>query len=126
MYLDNCIAAIGVVAPAVSLEAVLIIFAVEDSTGTVPSLAEFLQSQIDDNFCQAQVLSVGKANFTYDIDRHGLLVRRSRLDGPLKRLVLVAFLQHRLNLKHSPVTTGHPGTRRMYDTMRQALYGPHI
>lgn len=109
-----------------SLNAVLTIHAVDDSPATSLSPVVFLHAQKEDHICQKYAISVGKTNSDFYSDRPRFLVRCSKVDSSLQRLVAVALHQCMLTLKHSPVPASPPGARGMYDTMRQDLYWPHI
>lgn len=106
------------VSPAAFLESVLTILEVNDSPATAPSITEFLQSNKDYQLCQSQSIPVRKANSAYDVDPHGFLVRRSTVDGALRRFAPVLLRECMLTLSHSLETAGHPGARQKHATLR--------
>jgi hypothetical protein len=54
--------------------------------------------------------------------RKELLYRVSDQDGNLKIVVPASFRERLLKLSHYPVTSGHPGSRKMYSTLSQKYY----
>ena len=90
------------------------------------SLEELAREQKNDRYCRSVAELVGKPQSQYDVDRRGLLVRQSRIDGALQKLVPVSLRARVLHLAHHPLTAGHPGARRMYDTLRTQFYWPHM
>ena len=88
------------------------------------TLQEMVAEQASDAFCQAKAATVGHSASDFFYDRHGVLVRRSTLDGALQAVVPSSLRPRVLNMAHYPKLAGHPGTRRMYDTMRRSFYWP--
>jgi Integrase zinc binding domain len=62
----------------------------------------------------------------FDVDDHGLLVRRAHLDGS-RQIVIPAVLRSRLlHLEHFPKVAGHPGMTRMFRSMRKRFFWKHM
>ena len=90
------------------------------------TVEELAQEQKADRYCQSIAELVGKPQSQFDVDRRGLLVRKSRIDGALQKLVPTSLRARVLRLAHYPLIAGHPGARRMYDTLRAQFYWPHM
>lgn len=91
---------------------------------TVPSTAEFLAGQASDSACRQISSNVSTPGLDYTYDRKRFLVRRSRINGSLQKVVLVDLGQNPLWLSYYPPLAGHPGARRMYDTLHLNYYYP--
>ena len=89
------------------------------------SFEEFIREQAEDAFCCFAAETVGMPNSEIDIDRYGFLVRKSPLDGTLKRVVPTRLRPRLLYLAHHRRLAGHPGATRMYYTLRIECYWPH-
>ena len=87
---------------------------------------EFMAAQSNDAFCKTQAGTVGQPGSQYDYDRHGFLVRKSRFDGALQRVVPHSLRARVLYSAHYPRLAGHPGGTRMYMTLRRDFYWPHM
>lgn len=72
--------------------------------------------------CQAAASSVGHPLSASSYDRYGFLVRHSKVNGSTQRFVRLRLRRRILYLAHSPLLAGHPGSRRMYQTMRHDFY----
>ena len=53
-------------------------------------------------------------------------MRISPIDGAIQRLVPENLRQRILKMAHYPRLAGHPGSRRMYDTLRRDFYWPNM
>ena len=108
-----------------------------DDDGTQPRVAdtplpitraEVLEAQKSDDFCQT-VLSRQSArkDSKFFEDGGGLLRRKNPHHPDYPQIVLPASLRPRLlSLAHYHKLSGHPGQTRMYYTMRQRFYWPHM
>ena len=90
------------------------------------TLDALIRAQKTDTFCKRIADTVDTPGSAFNYDRDGVLVRRSALDGSVQRVIPVAFRTHVLQLMHAIPLAGHPGARRMYDTMRCEFYWPHM
>ena len=87
---------------------------------------DLIREQRTDPYCRAMMEEVGKSGTQLEFNQHGLLCRYAPLDGSIQIVVpaslraRVSFLSHYLRLQ------GHPGTSKMYETMRRLYYWPHM
>lgn len=98
----------------------------EEKQSSLPTAEEFLRFQASYNYCQESIRTVGIPNskFTYDLIVY--LVLNSLLCGSLQCVVPVALQPMILALGHYSVTSGHPGCRSVYDTLRQYFFWSHM
>ena len=91
--------------------------------------AEILDAQRNDDFCQT-VLSrqdPRKDAAFFEDPEDGLLKRRHPADKTLIQIVVPSALRPRLcTLAHHAVLAGHPGQNRMFYTLRETYYWPHM
>ena len=93
------------------------------------SIDEMLSEQAADEYCQWARREMdrdtqGKSPFA--ISQHGVLTRRSTLDGNLQIIVPASLRQRLLEIAHCAPTSGHPGRAKLYQTMRRAFYWPSM
>lgn len=93
---------------------------------SVPTPMEFVAAQKEERLCPQSLQTVRKPGCMFDVYRHGWLVRNSEMDEALKKLVPQALRHQIISLKHGTITAEHPGSRRMYETMRHEFYWPHM
>ena len=101
----------------------------ENDSDGLPSMItdeEFIKQQAEDEYCKEAAKSVGLPGSAFSIDKHGFLVRIAPLDGAVQKVVPASLKDRILKLGHFPPLSGHPGQRRMYDTMRRSLYWQHM
>lgn len=91
-----------------------------------PSIANILCGQKRDSFCQGLIKGADEYGSPYFLVEHRLLSKRFRLDGATPHALPATFRPVILCHAHNPVLVGHPGERRMYDTMRPLFYRPHM
>ena len=65
-------------------------------------------------------------NSQFVIDHHGIICRRSNLDGALQRVVPLSLRERVLYLSHYQLLAGHPGGYKMYATLRREYYWPFM
>jgi transposase InsO family protein len=82
---------------------------------------EIIREQGQDLECQEYAALAG-AESLFDFDDQGLLVRKAPLDG-VRQIVVPAVLRPRLlHLEHFPKVAGHPGTTRMFRSLRRRFF----
>ena len=87
---------------------------------------DLIREQKTDPYCKAMMGEVGKSGTQFEVNQYGLLCRRAPLDGSIQ-IVVPASLRARISfLSHYPRLQGHPGTSKMYETMRRLYYWPHM
>lgn len=86
---------------------------------------EILREQQEDAMCQDIVDSLDDGrNTPFKLNEDGVLIRTAT---PFQQIVIPESLRARvLNMMHTQVTSGHPGERRMYQTMRKIYYWPSM
>ena len=90
------------------------------------SVEELIREQAADAYCQSLLTEVTTDNSQFVIDHHGLICRRSNLDGALQRVVPVSLRERVLYLSHYQLLAGHPGGYKMYATLRREYYWPFM
>jgi Integrase zinc binding domain len=86
---------------------------------------ELIWEQARDTECKAFAAFAGLDSI-FNFNADGLLVRIAPLDKA-KQIVVLASLRPRiLHLEHSPQTAGHPGSTRMFRSMRRKFFWPNI
>ncbi|CAN8069116.1 unnamed protein product [Agarophyton chilense] len=88
------------------------------------SMEKLLQAQVEDESCKETAQFVRTPGSLVDYERFGLLCRRSPLDGALQRVIPTSLRAPFLYLAHFPRLGGHPGGRRVYQTLRKFFYWP--
>ena len=93
------------------------------------SIDEMLSEQAADEYCQWARREMdrdtqGKSPFA--INQHGVLTRKSTLDGSLQIVVPSSLRQRLLEIAHCAPTSGHPGRAKLYQTMRRVFYWPSM
>ncbi|CAN8067637.1 unnamed protein product [Agarophyton chilense] len=100
---------------------------VEEETNVRPvTLEELIQEQAEDEYCKSVRKDVGNGITLFDINRYGVLIRHSPLDGALQKVVPRSLVPCVLYLSHYPRLEGHPGGTRMYNTLRRDFYWPQM
>ncbi|CAN8075930.1 unnamed protein product [Agarophyton chilense] len=99
----------------------------QEETNVMPvTREEFLREQAQDAYCRTLADQIGFKGSPFDVDHNGYIVRRSTLDGSLQKVVPKALRPRFLYLAHYPRLSGHLGATRMYYTLRQQFYWPHM
>ena len=94
---------------------------------------EIILGQAEDAFCKERLKELdvlsppdpkwsGQAFFSGE--RNGLLCRHSVYGRKTQVVIPEALKQRLLRYQHQSVLAGHPGSRRMYDTLRRYVYWP--
>ena len=85
------------------------------------SREEILIEQQSDGFCKTIRENINRGMKTvFDDDQDGLLIRDT---GERKQIVLPKALHQRaMMLAHKPVCSAHPGSRKMYTTLRNTYF----
>lgn len=78
--------------------------------------------QAQDTFCKTATLQVGCQRSALHLDHYGFLIRKSIVDKATLVGVLELLRKRMLYLSPHPLIAGHPGQRRVYDTLRQNYY----
>ena len=82
----------------------------------------FLREQRRDDNCNSLAITIDDPASKFEYDDNGFLIRISSLDTTQQIVVPSSLRQRVMHLAHNPVLQGHPGTTRMYDTLRQQFY----
>ena len=93
------------------------------------SIDEMLSEQASDEYCQWARREMDRdtqGRSPFSINQHGVLTRRSRLDGSLQIVVPSSLRKRLLEIAHCAPTAGHPGRAKLYQTMRRAFYWPSM
>lgn len=96
------------------------------TNATSPILAEFITAHSADEFCQNFARRLDQAGTEFTLEKEGVLVRCTPIDGALQKPVPQSLRHCLLNLSHDPSISGHPGQRCMYDTMRKDYFRPNM
>ena len=89
--------------------------------------ARLVAAQAEDAFCKGQREALDRGvNLPFQVDEKGILCRRAPLDGSVQVVIPAALRQEILRREHEPVHAGHPGSTRMYNTMRRKYYWPSM
>lgn len=91
-------------------------------TPATPTAAELIREQEKGTHCRAIRSQVGQPNTDFHIDRHGLLVRRSTIDGVVQIIVLTPLRQRVLILAHYPPVARHSEQHQLNDKLRRKLF----
>lgn len=86
---------------------------------------EFVPEHANDPYCMKMASTLGKPVFIYLYGMNGVLIRQSRTDGPVKKIVHRSLRAQILYLANYPALSGHPVERRLYDTVRGKYYWSH-
>ena len=108
-----------------------------DEDGTQPRIAdtplpvtraEVIDAQRTDDFCQTVLARQSETKDSKFFEDEGGILRRKNPHYPeYPQIVVPASLRPRiLSLAHYHKLAGHPGQSRMYYTMRQRFYWPHM
>ena len=88
---------------------------------------ETLAEQAKDEYCiwaRSQIAHGTQTQFV--LDQHGVLTRRSALDGSLQMVVPESLRKRLMDVAHSAPTSAHPGRSKMYQTLRRHFYWPSM
>lgn len=91
--------------------------------GKLPTIETVTLEQTKDEFHRKAKTQVGTSTSEFQITQNRLLVRASKIDGCLQKLVSVSLGER--NENHNPAVFGNASERRWYDTMRMELFLPH-
>ena len=98
-----------------------------DQMGLPISVDEMLSEQSCDEYCQwARRQMDLSTDSPFAIDQHGVLIRRSPLDGTLQVVVPATLRERLLSIAHNPPISAHPGRSKMYQTLRRDFYWPSM
>jgi RNase H-like domain found in reverse transcriptase/Integrase zinc binding domain/Integrase core domain len=96
---------------------------------TAPTLKEISRAQQEESECRKwnDSAKLKDSKFVL-VSKNGvkLLYRKSDIDGHLRLCIPQAFRKTILNLAHYPVTAGHPGGRKMFNTLSRDYYWPGL
>ena len=88
---------------------------------------ELIAAQQEDRYCQSvrERMDQGQSE-RFQEDSRGLIVRISPLDD-IRQIVAPKTLRPKiLHMSHYPTLAGHPGGRRMFETIRRTFYWPSM
>ena len=77
------------------------------------SIDEFAAEQRKDKLCRYLAIFAGTPKAEFNFNSQGLLVRTSRIDGAIQKVVPASLREGIINLSHSPISQGHPGESRL-------------
>jgi transposase InsO family protein len=86
---------------------------------------EIRQAQTTDPDCQRFLTATARAGL-YDLNEEGLLIRTAPSDGARQIVVPRSLVSRLLYLEHYPPVVAHPGSHRMFRTMRRSFFWPHM
>jgi Integrase zinc binding domain len=81
--------------------------------------------QAVDPVCNKLLLSAYKS-LLYDLNELGILEHKSPFDGSQQIVVPQSLVSRILYLEHYPTAAGHPGSHRMFQTIRKTFFWPRI
>jgi hypothetical protein len=96
----------------------------ERNVDTVSS-DELQTAQAADETCQRLLLQTSKTPM-YELNKDGLLVRVSPVDGSQQVVVPQNLVSRILYMEHYLQSAGHPGAHRMFQTIRRTFFWPRI
>ncbi|CAN8070204.1 unnamed protein product [Agarophyton chilense] len=102
------------------------ILAIEETNVMPVTREEFLREKAQDAYCRTLADQIRFKGSLLDVDHIGYIMRRSTLDGSLQKVVPKALHTRVLYLAHYSQLSGHPGATRMYYTLKQQFYWPHM
>jgi transposase InsO family protein len=86
---------------------------------------EIRAAQSSDPTCQ-QILAQATRTGLYDLNEEGVLVRIAPSDGSRQVVVPRSLVVRLLFLEHYPPAAGHPGSHRMFQTIRRSFFWPQM
>lgn len=90
----------------------------------VPTLEKLIARQAGDAYCREATTQVGKSSSELHGSQNGLLVRTTRINGCLSKVVRVLLRERILHaVTYSPIAD-HPIERGMFDTMQKYFFWP--
>lgn len=92
----------------------------------IPTPSKLLTVQSIDSDCRAVFASEGKPNTQFAVDSNGVLVRAFVLHDTSQGLVPASLRACYLHFCSCSLSSGHPGERCMYASMKKQLYLPHM
>lgn len=98
----------------------------EVSFETPPTEDNFLKEQSQDAYGKTATLQLGSKESEFYLDNRGLLIRKSNADETADIGVPESLRRLFMYLSHRPSISGQQRQRRMYVTLRQTHYWPHI
>lgn len=85
-----------------------------------PTIQAFVASQRPNAHSWYLSKKAGFADSSFLFDGFGILSGRARFDGAIPKFVPVSLRAEVPKQEQHSTISGHPGTRRMYDAMRQS------
>lgn len=92
----------------------------------IPSIAVLVEAQKANSLRAWSAPAAGSPQTNLYIDRNGMLGRKQSIDACLQNFVPTRLRRAVLFNNHNPVPTGHPGSRRMNETMRRTYYWSNL
>lgn len=87
---------------------------------------DILKEQRRDHYCRTMMSDVGKSGTQFEVNRYGLLCRRTSVDRSIPIVIPSSLGARLLFLSHYPQTQGHLGTGWMYVTMPRQYFWPYM
>lgn len=75
-----------------------------------------------DTFCRSATSLVWQRNYEFTLNKEGLLVCMAHIDGTVLVVRAPSLRQRVLAMSHYSPIAGHPGQRRMYDTVKRTFH----
>lgn len=96
----------------------------EDHPKTIKpiSLEEMLAAHREDFECQQYAATIGLPSYHFDLNKDGIVIRLSTLDGAIETVVPVKVREGVTSLTHSPLTRGQPRETKTYQMLRRWFY----
>lgn len=85
-----------------------------------------IRKQSSDAFCRFVMSRFGQPHSSNHVDKYGIFVFHSQIDGALQTIVPQLLSERVLFLSCHPPIAGHPGMRLMYDTLGRDFYCVHV
>ena len=87
---------------------------------------DIIRAQARDRLCRMFRDTVGTPGSEYSVDGNGLLIRKSPLDQCIQIVAPEGLRKRIMYFAHNSVHAGHPGSSRMYSTLRRSYYWPNM
>lgn len=92
----------------------------------VCSVAKFVDPQIANYLCPLLGAAVGGSGTQFGIAKTSILLRRATIECMLQKPEPARLHREILANTHNPMSVVHPGSRRMFDSMRRTYCWPHM
>ena len=90
------------------------------------NVQDIIRAQARDHLCKLFRDTVGLPGTEYSTDVRGLLVRTSPIGQSIQIVAPKAMRNRIMYFAHNSMHAGHPGSSRMYSTLRRSYYWPNM